>query len=106
VRIVIDIDDTIAFAKNWWEYDKAKPIPGAKELLLKLMTEGHEVILWTARFEEDREVTEKWLRENGIPYHKLVLGKPQGDLYIGNNAIKFENWEQIGNELRKRGVIR
>lgn len=106
MRIVIDVDDTIAKANPWWKYPAAKPIGGAQEVINKLASYGHEIILWTARFEEDRKVTEEWLDKHGIRYHKLVMGKPRGDIYIDNCAIEFRGWDQVELELKRRAILR
>lgn len=52
-------------------YSSVKPVDKARKLLVELYKEGHRLILITARHEEHRSLTEKWLNENQIPYHEL-----------------------------------
>ena len=48
-------------------------IPGAKDAILKLKAEGHEIILLTARYIELENVTKDWLKRKGIPYSNLFM---------------------------------
>jgi uncharacterized HAD superfamily protein len=45
---------------------------GAKEILEKLLLEGHKIYLLTARFGSTKEITKSWLKKNGIPYTELL----------------------------------
>ena len=53
--------------------------PGAKEFLEYLHDEGHQIVICTARANDwhcDPEfITKQWLKENGIPYDKLYIGR-------------------------------
>jgi uncharacterized HAD superfamily protein len=88
MKIVIDIDGVIC--EETKPYSKAKPIIGAKERITYwFFQRSHKIVLHTSRREQDRKRTEKWLKEHGIPYDKLVMGKPKADLYIDDKAIRF-----------------
>jgi len=51
-----------------------QPISGAKEGIETLLREGHEVIYITARTNEEKDVTVRWLTMCGIPHqHDRVL---------------------------------
>lgn len=54
--------------------------------------ERYNITLFTARHEEDREVTETWLEKYGVNYSKLILGKPHYDLLIDDKAMEFKNF--------------
>ena len=45
------------------------------------------IILHTSRHEEDREVTEQWLKRHNIPYNEIVFGKPKADVYVDDKAV-------------------
>ena len=47
-------------------------------------------------------MTYDWLKKNKIPFDQLVLGKPIGDHWIDDRAIKFKNWEDINKKLIKK----
>jgi uncharacterized HAD superfamily protein len=89
--IAIDIDNTICKEqKHWWLYEEGIPIPENIEKINKMYDEGHIIIYYSARFEEDKEVTEKWFKRNGVKYHRLVLGKLKADLYIDNDSKRLD----------------
>jgi len=46
-------------------------IDGAKEALLKLYSEGNQILILTARPKELEHITKGWLERKGIPYSKL-----------------------------------
>jgi hypothetical protein len=39
-----------------------------------------------------REVTENWLRQNGVPFDELVFGKPIADLYVDDKAMSVKDF--------------
>ena len=55
----------------------ASEIPGSKDWINSKYDEGSYICFFTARLEEHREVTEKWLREHGFKYHQIIFGKPR-----------------------------
>lgn len=89
-RVCFDIDQVLATGsidevysdEAGWAFDKCTPIHSTVELIDELSKRGVEIWLHTARFEEDREKTERWLEEHDIAYDGLTLGKPQADLYV------------------------
>ena len=89
-RVCFDIDGVVATGtveevysdKAGWAYDKCTPISKTLELIKKLHENGCDIVLMTARYEEDREKTEKWLKQYEVPYSKLIMDKPNADLYI------------------------
>ena len=88
---VFDIDGTLCKEQEeWWKYDQAVPI---LENILKLNLlhgQGHQIIIHTARFEEDYKVTMQWLKKHGVKFHSLVMGKPRGEVYVDSNALRPE----------------
>ncbi|MFH1404238.1 MAG: hypothetical protein ABIH11_08225 [Candidatus Altiarchaeota archaeon] len=59
--------------------------------LRKLKTK-YRIILHTARGEDKRIVTQRWLEMHDIPYDELVLDKPYAMYYIDDRAIRFKDW--------------
>jgi len=49
-----------------------EPVPGAKTALRKLKSEGHDIFILTSRGEHLTKVTKDWLRNNEIPYSRLM----------------------------------
>ena len=77
----------------------AKPLPGAKESINRLFEEGHIVIIYSARSWQEFEMTANWLKQNEFQYHQLIMGKPAGDYWIDDRAIKFDNWKAVIDKI-------
>jgi len=107
MRIVVDLDGTICTLKKPGEtYRDAVPLPGAVETLQRYKREGHYIIIHTARNMRTCEgnvgkimasigkLTLDWLERYSVPYDELVFGKPDGDIYIDDKALRFGSWDQ------------
>jgi len=79
----------------------AKPKEDAIQVINKLYSDGNTIIIYSARTWLEYEMTEHWLNQNGILYHQLILGKPIGDFWIDDRALKFTNWLDILKKLKK-----
>lgn len=55
----------------------ARPFNDSVEMVNKLYGDGHYICFFTARTEEHKEVTESWLRRNGVRYHQVIFNKPR-----------------------------
>ena len=78
---LVDIDGTICDDIPNEEPERmatANYYPDALETLNRWYDEGHRICYFTARVEDHRTVTEKWLKDNGFKYHSLLMGKPRG----------------------------
>jgi len=111
MRIVIDLDGTICPIKKENElYENLKPFYGAKETIKKWKEEGHYIIIQTARnmatqqsnlgkvIKNVGKVTLDWLEYYEIPYDEIYFGKPNGNIYIDDRALRFEAWSTLSNE--------
>tara|TARA_B100000925_G_C21901341_1_gene427233 strand:+ start:144 stop:584 length:441 start_codon:yes stop_codon:yes gene_type:complete len=90
---LIDIDGTICDDIPNEEPERmstARLYPDALVTLNKWYNEGHIICFFTSRTEDHRQVTEKWLKNNGFKYHSLLMGKPRGGNYhwIDNHLVK------------------
>lgn len=89
MRYVVDVDGTICTQEK--DYSTAKPFLYNISIINSLYDAGHEIIFFTARGSETgidwRQVTEEQLSRWNVQYHKLILGKPAGDVYIDDRAI-------------------
>ena len=43
-------------------------------------------------------VTLDWLKRHGIEYDELHFGKPHAQVYIDDNALRFESWDAIAGD--------
>lgn len=106
---LIDIDGTICDDIPNEEPERmatAQLFPEALVTLNKWFEDGHQICFFTSRLEEHREVTEKWLKENGFNYHSLLMGKPRGGNYhwIDNHMVRATRYEGKFTELIERNV--
>ena len=96
---VFDIDGTICNSDGG--YEDSKPIWSRIDRINNLYSEGHTIHFLTARgmgrsqnenpqFFEG--LTQQQLKEWGVNYHELFMGKPAGDLYVDDKGIKDEDF--------------
>ena len=95
---LIDIDGTICDDIPNEEPERmvtAKLYPDALETLNNWHDEGHVITFFTSRTENHREVTEKWLKDNGFKWHGLLMGKPRGGNYhwVDNHIVRATRYE-------------
>ena len=100
MKVIIDLDGTICSDEKQFSRALAKIKDGAKESLEKLRDKGYKIIIYSARTWAEYEMTENWLKENKVPYDQIILGKPQGDYWIDDRAIRFRSWDKVINEIR------
>lgn len=112
MKIVIDLDGTICPIKqNGQTYADLVPNVGAVDRIKQLKSEGHYIIIQTARnmatcesnlgkvMKNVGKTTLDWLENFEVPYDEIYFGKPNGELYIDDRALRFDNWSSITNEL-------
>lgn len=88
-NIYVDIDGTLTVESEGWgekAYSTRTPKLSVIRMVNDLAKKEH-ITIFTARYEEDREVTVRWLKKHGIQYHALVFNKPQYDLLIDDKAL-------------------
>jgi len=100
---VFDIDGTIC-SNTDGEYGEAKPIQSRIDKVNELYDEGNTIVFHTARGMGRTEnnalmahrlfffLTEAQLRDWGVKYHKLFMGKPSGNLYVDDKGVKDEDF--------------
>jgi hypothetical protein len=106
--VICDIDGVLAYPVNdYREYSSAQPNLVMRDVLRRLRQQGDKIVLHTSRWKEDRQVTEEWLSQHGFPYTEIVFGKPLGDIYIDDKAMRIEAGEEerfleILHEINRR----
>jgi capsule biosynthesis phosphatase len=111
MRICIDLDGVICRLREpGQEYADVEPVAGAVERLRELRTAGHYLIIYTARHMKTCHgnvgqvvarlgaVTLDWLAKHEVPFDEIHFGKPHADVYIDDNAVRFEDWQQIAGD--------
>lgn len=107
---LIDIDGTICDDIPNEEAHKmatAQAFPDALETINKWYDQGHIITFFTSRTDEHKEVTEKWLNDNGFRYHGLLLNKPRFGNYhwIDNHTVRATRYSGKFTELVKQEHI-
>lgn len=90
MRYVIDIDGTIAITALGPD-DKYVVFEIKDKMVDKindLYDEGHTIILYTGRHWDKLDETIAMLDDAGVDYDTLVMGKPTGDVYVDDKAVR------------------
>uniref|UniRef100_A0A7C4CEI5 FCP1 homology domain-containing protein n=1 Tax=Fervidobacterium thailandense TaxID=1008305 RepID=A0A7C4CEI5_9BACT len=80
---LIDLDGTLV-KHNGYLSGKDELLPGVREFFEKI-PEGDTIIILTSRKEEYKEMTEKFLQDNGIRYDMIIFGLPLGERILIND---------------------
>ena len=113
LTIAIDLDGTVADCtdvdfsrvdKDSRELMKATPIKGALEAVLKLHKDGHTIVFYSSRDHGSKEVTKKWLKKHGFPFHHIEMDKFVAHVYIDDRAVNGCNWKQVMKQLRRQDL--
>jgi len=108
MRICIDLDGVVCRLREPHQsYAELLPVPGAVEKPRAIRAAGHYLILYTARHmktcggnvgqvvaRQGATILE-WLKQHGIEFDEIHFGKPHADVYIDDNAVRFEGWDTI-----------
>lgn len=128
MRICIDLDGVICeLRKKDEKYEDLMPINKAINKIKELKNNNHYIIIYTARRMKTHnaniakvvadigKTTLDWLEKYDIPYDEIIFGKPWANIYIDDNAYRFDNWESIkgdasnlpqSNETTMRNIIK
>ena len=100
---VFDLDGTLCTLVSG-NYVDACPLVENIKRVNDLYNDGHTIIIYTARGmgrssnnsqfanENFYNLTANQLEKWNIKYHELFLGKPSGDYYIDDKALKAEDF--------------
>lgn len=111
MRICIDLDGVICQLKkkSGEDYATLEPVDGAVKKLQSLKKAGHYIIIYTARRMKTHQgnqgkvvadiglLTIHWLQQHQIPYDEIYFGKPWADVYLDDNALRFEIWDDVAD---------
>lgn len=90
-----DIDGTLCSNTNG-KYEDAAPNLAVIARVNALYERGEPIIINTARGSTTgidwRELTERQLRNWGVRYHNLFMGKPDADVYVDDKAVNLREW--------------
>jgi len=113
-RIILDFDDTLAFARNR-DWINARPNENLIKKTNGLYEQGWRIDIFTARgsiscatreeaaakYQPDME---KWLECNGVKYHSISFDKPLAAYYIDDKAIIPEEFLDVDIQKLEGGL--
>jgi len=98
-----DMDGTVCTSVERAEYNKAKPIQDMIDIINRLYDDSHIIKIYTARGQttgiDQEEFTRKQLKEFGVKYHELVMGKTHFDLLIDDKCITPSDFKILHKHL-------
>jgi len=80
---ILDLDGTLV-KHNGYLNGQDELLEGVKEFFGKIAKDDFVIIL-TSRSEEYREITERFLKENGVKYNLIVFGLGHGERILIND---------------------
>ena len=114
MRVCFDLDNTlVTYPTISGDYSTVKPIPEIIKIAQQMHSEGHTIIIYTARRMETHKnnigavirdigkVTMDTLEKFAIPYDELLFGKPIADIYIDDRACN----PYLKNSIRHMGYL-
>jgi mannose-6-phosphate isomerase-like protein (cupin superfamily) len=100
-KYFIDLDNTLCKTQNG-DYENSVPITERIEEVKRLYDAGHYIVVWTARGSKSgidwRELTLKQLAQWCVPYHELLMGKPDYDVYIDDKSYNVQHVWPLSSE--------
>ncbi len=82
---ILDLDGTIV-KHNGYKTDGEDSLLPESKAFLESIPKDDMIIFITSRTEEYQEMTEKFLRENGIRYHNVIYNAPLGERILINDS--------------------
>lgn len=101
----LPLEDLREFLNNkiYEIYSSVEISPNAKDVIDRLIKEGHTIYLITARHKEFRPLTIKWLEQHQVNYNYLYHEHDKAELAVENNIKLFieDNKDNTKNLLDK-----
>lgn len=97
--LVVDIDSVLAIEDRNTPLIDRMVINDAVEAIRMLKQKGFKIILYTSRFNFQKDETIEWLNKNNIEYDRIVFGKPRGFLYIDDRGYRFKGWKKFFEDV-------
>jgi len=87
--LCFDIDGVLTNETEGHDYENRTPNEFNNTMVRALYSHRSEykIVLFTSRYEIDRDVTISWLKKHNIQYDEIYFEKPQYDFFIDDKAI-------------------
>jgi hypothetical protein len=104
---LIDIDGTVCDDIPNEESHKfilAEPFIESRDRINEWFMDGNYICFFTARTEDHRDVTDRWLKQHSFKYHQLLMDKPRsmnGEEYvwIDNHPVRGVTYKGTWSNL-------
>ena len=104
MEICFDLDGTIC-SDTYGDYKNALPYCDVVSEISSLYSEGHTIKIYTARGSRSgiswNDLPVAQLKEWGVMYHTLIMGKPSADVYIDDKALNVLDWRDNRFQLNE-----
>jgi hypothetical protein len=92
---VFDIDGVVATLVPSLDYALARPNPDMIRAINFLHSQGHGIVLFTARGTKTgkdwKDVTRRQMADWGVQHLELLFGKPAADFYVDDKAMHVQD---------------
>jgi capsule biosynthesis phosphatase len=120
MRVCFDLDNTlVTYPTTPGDYSTVKPVLSMISLAQKLKSEGHTIIIHTARrmlthkhntgavIKDIGRTTFDTLDKFCIPYDELIFGKPIADIYIDDRSVNpyRDNIDSMGYLTQEEKIM-
>jgi len=103
MKFVFDLDGTICTEKPTFERSLALPVYTIISYINRLYNRGDTIIIYTARGWQEYEMTAKWLKDNNVNYHILMMGKVHYDYWVDDRSCNpYEDLEKLDELVRRK----
>ena len=97
--IGVDLDNTLAHNTGYPEFKLTTPLDGALPAM-KEMNKKWKITIYTARHWGDYKDIEDWLNLHGIPFRRIICGKPLFKFIIDDKNIEFDgSWTKTMKKI-------
>ena len=94
-----DLDGVITKDNGGWTTDyyySCKPNIDAVDLMKKLNSQGHKIIIYTSRLSNEvKKVTVEWLQKYDVPYDAIHFDKPLYDFMVDDKNVTIEQLRDL-----------
>lgn len=92
--ISVDFDGVLHdYRAGWTGYEPTgEPVPGAREFVCQLVTDGYEVVISSCRAytQIGRDGIREWLERHDFPRVSVTCEKPHARFYVDDRGIRFD----------------
>lgn len=101
MNIAVDFDGTLCDGSNFPEI--GEPNIKVIEWVKRQQSNGHQITLWTVRWDKLLQQAIDWSKEQGLEFDHVQLGKVCAEIYLDDKAMRIQDIERFEAETFERG---